>query len=60
MKVLVGHKGYICSHLVDLLQSAGHSVNGCNLGLFGGRDWRFVVPANRDLNKDVETDGSVT
>src|SRR5438874_5461531 len=54
MKVFVtGHKGYIGVHLVDLLKDAGHSVTGCDLGLFDGCAWETVVPVDRDLNKDV-------
>jgi nucleoside-diphosphate-sugar epimerase len=54
MKVFVtGHKGYIGAHLVDLLKQAGHSVTGCDLGLFDDCAWEAVVPADRDLNKDV-------
>src|SRR5262249_10452339 len=54
MKVFVtGHKGYIGVHLVDLLKQAGHTVTGCDLGLFDGCAWETVVPADRDLRKDV-------
>jgi hypothetical protein len=54
MKVFVtGHKGYIGSHLVELLKLDGHYVTGCDLGLFDGCGWEDVVPADRDLNKDV-------
>ena len=54
MKVFVtGHKGYIGAHLVDLLKQGGHSVTGCDLGLFDGCAWEEVVPADRDLRKDV-------
>lgn len=54
MKVFVtGHKGYIGAHLVDLLKQAGHTVTGCDLGLFEGCAWEKVVPADRDLVKDV-------
>ena len=54
MKVFVtGHKGYIGVHLVDLLKQAGHSVTGCDLGLFDGCAWEAVVPADRDLRKDI-------
>jgi len=54
MKIFVtGHKGYIGAHLVDLLKEGGHSVVGCDVGLFEGCGWEPVVPADRDLNKDV-------
>jgi nucleoside-diphosphate-sugar epimerase len=54
MKVFVtGHKGYIGVHLVDLLKQAGHAVTGCDLGLFDGCAWEKIVPADRELRKDV-------
>jgi nucleoside-diphosphate-sugar epimerase len=54
MKVFVtGHKGYIGVHLVDLLKQAGHTVTGCDLGLFDGCAWEKTVPADRELIKDV-------
>jgi nucleoside-diphosphate-sugar epimerase len=54
MKVFVtGHKGYIGVHLVDLLKHAGHSVTGCDLGIFDGCAWEKTVPADRELRKDV-------
>jgi nucleoside-diphosphate-sugar epimerase len=54
MKIFVtGHKGYIGVHLVDLLKQAGHTVTGCDLGLFDGCAWEEVVPADRDLRMDV-------
>jgi nucleoside-diphosphate-sugar epimerase len=54
MKVFVtGHRGYIGVHLVDLLKQAGHMVTGCDLGLFDGCAWEKVVPADRELRKDV-------
>jgi nucleoside-diphosphate-sugar epimerase len=54
MKVLVtGHLGYIGVHLVDLLKSAGHSVTGCDLGLFAGCEWEPFARPDRELIKDV-------
>lgn len=54
MKIFVtGHKGYIGAHLVDLLKAAGHTVTGCDLGLFDGCEWEKLVSADRDLKKDV-------
>jgi nucleoside-diphosphate-sugar epimerase len=54
MRVFVtGHKGYIGAHLVELLKEGGHTVTGCDLGLFEGCAWEEVVPADRDLVKDT-------
>ena len=54
MKIFVtGHKGYIGVHVVDLIKQAGHTVTGCDLGLFDGCAWEEVVPADRDLCIDV-------
>jgi len=54
MKVFVtGHTGYIGAHLVDLLKQHGHSVTGCDVGLFDGCEWEAVVSADRNLRKDV-------
>ncbi len=54
MKVFVtGHRGYIGAHLVDLLKQAGHTVTGCDLGLFDGCAWEQDVSADRDLRMDV-------
>lgn len=54
MRVLVtGHRGYIGAHLVDVLKQAGHAVTGCDLGLFDDCRWRPLVPADREIAKDV-------
>jgi len=54
MKVFVtGHKGYIGVHLVDLLKQAGHTVTGCDLGLFEGCAWEPCVAPDRELVKDI-------
>jgi nucleoside-diphosphate-sugar epimerase len=54
MRVFVtGHKGYIGSHLVDVLKQAGHQVTGCDVDLFGGCNWEPVPKADKDLVKDV-------
>jgi len=54
MKVLVtGHKGYIGAHLVDVLKAEGHTVTGCDLGLFDGCEWEPCTPPDRELRKDT-------
>lgn len=54
MRVFVtGHKGYIGSHLVDVLKQAGHHVTGCDLGLFEGNHWESIASPDKDLVKDV-------
>src|SRR5439155_2133649 len=54
MKVFVtGHGGYIGAHLVGLLKAAGHHVTGCDLGLFEGCGWEKLIPADREIVRDV-------
>ena len=54
MKVFVtGHQGYIGTHVVDLLKQEGHTVIGCDLGLFEGCNWEPMVRPDRQLIKDV-------
>jgi len=50
---VTGHKGYIGSHLVDVLKQAGHQVTGCDIDLFAGCNWEPVPRPDRDLVKDV-------
>jgi nucleoside-diphosphate-sugar epimerase len=54
MRVFVtGHQGYIGSHLVDVLKKDGHTVTGCDIGLFDGCAWDPVTAPDKFLNKDV-------
>jgi nucleoside-diphosphate-sugar epimerase len=54
MKVFAtGHRGYIGAHLVDVLKQEGHTVIGCDLGLFEGCHWEPLVAPDRELIKDI-------
>ena len=54
MRVFVtGNRGYIGAHLVDVLRSAGHSVTGCDTGLFDGCEWEPIPEPDVQLRKDV-------
>ena len=56
MKVFAtGHRGYIGAHLVDVLKQAGHTVIGCDIGLFEGCNWEPVVAPDREMIKDVRS-----
>ena len=54
MKVFVtGHRGYIGAHLIEILKEEGHTVTGCDLGLFDGCEWEPVIMPDVDLRKDT-------
>jgi nucleoside-diphosphate-sugar epimerase len=54
LKVFVtGHRGFIGSHLVDVLREEGHHVVGCDLNLFQGCEWYPPTPSHEELVKDV-------
>ena len=54
MNVLVtGHSGYIGVHLVDLLKGSGHTVTGCDIGLFRGCEWRPSTAPDVEWVRDV-------
>ena len=40
-------------HLVELLKEHGHTVTGCDLGLFDGCEWEPYVGPDFDLRKDT-------
>jgi nucleoside-diphosphate-sugar epimerase len=53
-KILVtGHKGYIGTHLVQILKEHGYFVTGCDLNLFDGCEWETSVKPDVELLKDV-------
>lgn len=53
-RVLVtGHLGYIGAHLVEVLKASGHTVTGCDLGLFSGCEWKPLTPPDREILGDV-------
>ena len=56
MKIFVtGHRGFIGSHLVDVLKQEGHTVVGCDLKLFDGCNWEPLVEPDHEEVKDVRS-----
>jgi nucleoside-diphosphate-sugar epimerase len=54
MKIFAtGHRGYIGAHVVDVLKLEGHTVIGCDIGLFEGCNWEPLVAPDRELVKDI-------
>jgi nucleoside-diphosphate-sugar epimerase len=54
MKIFAtGHRGYIGAHLVDVLKQEGHTVIGCDIGLFESCNWEPLVTPDRELVKDI-------
>jgi nucleoside-diphosphate-sugar epimerase len=54
MKIFAtGHRGFIGTHLVDVLKQHGHYVVGCDIGLFEGCNWEPVVAPDSELVKDI-------
>ena len=54
MKIFAtGHRGYIGTHLVDVLKQEGHSVIGCDIGLFESCNWEPMVAPDSELVKDI-------
>ena len=50
---VTGHKGYIGCHLIDVLKMEGHTVIGCDLGLYDGCGWEPLVAPDVELVKDT-------
>ena len=48
-----GHRGYIGAHLVDVLKREGHTVVGCDIGLFAGCNWEPLTAPDQELAKDI-------
>jgi nucleoside-diphosphate-sugar epimerase len=54
MKIFAtGHRGYIGTHLVDVLKQEGHWVIGCDIGLFESCNWEPMAAPDGELVKDI-------
>lgn len=54
MKIFAtGHRGFIGTQLVDVLKQEGHTVIGCDIGLFEGCNWEPMVAPDQELVKDI-------
>jgi len=54
MKIFVtGHRGYIGSHLISLLKEEGHTVTGCDLGIYNNCEWENYIKPENELIKDI-------
>jgi nucleoside-diphosphate-sugar epimerase len=59
MKIFAtGHRGFIGAHLVDVLKQEGHTVVGCDIGLFENCNWEPLVTCDRELVKDIRKIGA--
>lgn len=54
MRVFVtGHRGYIGSHLVQILKEENHWVTGCDLDLYEGCAWEPLEEVDLDICTDI-------
>jgi|ERR1035437_483842 nucleoside-diphosphate-sugar epimerase len=54
MKIFVtGNRGYIGTQLIKLLKEEGHTVTGCDLGLYDNCEWENYIKPDKELIKDI-------